>query len=131
MTDTMSYKGTGRRKSAIAQVRLVDGKGIVLVNGRPFDEYFPVERLAKAVTAPLAVTGTRSNYDISVKVKGGGPAGQADAVSLGIARALASIDRDHQVDLRKKGLLTRDARAVERKKAGCHKARRGKQFSKR
>lgn len=131
MTENVAYQGTGRRKNAIAQVRLFPGKGIIEVNGRPFEEYFPVERRQQAALQPLIATGTLKDYDVKIKTNGGGPTGQAEAVVLGIARALAKVDREYQKELRKKGLLTRDARMVERKKYGCHKARRGKQFSKR
>jgi small subunit ribosomal protein S9 len=131
LTEIASYIGTGRRKTATAQVRLFDGKGIIMVNDRPFDEYFKVERQIRSILAPLVATSTRKDFDITVKVKGGGPTGQAGAIILGIARALAKVDREHQMELRHRGFLTRDARAVERKKAVCHKARRGKQFSKR
>ncbi|MFH1706495.1 MAG: 30S ribosomal protein S9 [Planctomycetota bacterium] len=127
----MCYLGTGRRKTAIAQVRLMDGKGLIQVNGKTFEEFFPGERLTKAVTAPLVATNTRNEYDILIKVKGGGPCGQASAAALGIARALAKIDRKHHAELRKRGLLTRDPRMVERKHHGFRKARRDKQFSKR
>ena len=131
MAETAYYTGTGRRKSAVAQVRLVEGKGLIRVNGKPYEDHFGVNRLVRSITAPFAVTGTLQEYDAEIKIKGGGPAGQAGAAALGIARALSKIDRQYHQDLRKKGFLTRDARKVERKKAGCHKARRGKQFSKR
>jgi small subunit ribosomal protein S9 len=127
----LCHLGTGRRKTAIAQVRLMDGKGLILVNGKPFEEYFPGERLTKTVIAPLVATNTRNEYDITVKASGGGPYGQAAAAALGIARALANLDRKHHAELRKRGLLTRDPRMVERKHHGFRKARRDKQFSKR
>ncbi len=130
-TDIASYTGTGRRKTSVAQVRLFDGKGLFQVNGKPYDEYFNVPSHINTVVQPLVVTGSRHDFDIKVKVTGGGPTGQAGAISLGISRALSKISHENHQELKKKRLLTRDSRMVERKKAGCHKARRGKQFSKR
>ena len=131
MSEAVCHIGTGRRKKSLAQVRIFPGKGIIEVNGRPFEEYFTVDRRRQAVLEPLIVTDTLKDYDIKVKASGGGPTGQAEAMLLGIARALAKIDREYHHELRKRGLLTRDARMVERKKYGHRKARRGKQFSKR
>jgi small subunit ribosomal protein S9 len=130
-TDVVCYLGTGRRKTSVAQVRLFDGKGLFIVNNKPYDEYFTVGSHINTVVNPLVITGTRHDFDIKVKVRGGGPTGQAGAISLGISRALAKISHDNHQELKKKRLLTRDSRMVERKKPGCHKARRGKQFSKR
>ena len=131
MSEDLFYVGTGRRKKSLAQVRVYPGKGIIEVNGRPFEEYFTVERRRQTVLEPLTATGTLKDYDLKIKTSGGGPTGQAEATVLGIARALSKIDREYHQELRKRGLLTRDARMVERKKYGHHKARRGKQFSKR
>lgn len=131
IVEDLSLSGTGRRKTAVAQVRLFEGKGLFEVNKRPFEEYFPLERFQSTVLKPLHVTKTRNDFDIKVKVAGGGPTGQAGAVSLGIARALCKAESEFHKMLRDAGLLTRDARMVERKKPGRHKARRGKQFSKR
>ena len=125
------FMGTGRRKTSVAQVRLFEGKGIFQVNGKPYDQYFTVDRLVQSIQAPFFVTNTRQDYDITVKVKGGGPTGQAGAIVLAVSRALAKVSRENHQELKKGRLLTRDSRMVERKKAGCHKARRGKQFSKR
>lgn len=131
MAEDFCYMGTGRRKTSLAQVRMYPGKGVIEVNGRPFEEYFTVERRRQSVLEPLVVTATIKDYDLKIKASGGGPTGQAEAAVLGIARALSKIDREHHQKLRKMNLLTRDARKVERKKYGKHKARRGKQFSKR
>ena len=123
--------GLGRRKSAVARVRIQPGAGGFLVNGRPVDEFFRTIQSQKRVRAPLQVTETAQGYDISVNVQGGGPAGQADAVVLGIARALKKINPGFDDVLRANGLLTRDSRMKERKKYGRRGARRGFQFSKR
>jgi small subunit ribosomal protein S9 len=131
LSEEACFRGTGRRKTSVAQVRLYPGKGIIQINGRPFDEYFTVERRIRSVLEPLIATGTRNDFDIQIKATGGGVTGQAEAVVMGIARALCKVKQDYHTELRKKGLLTRDARMVERKKYGHHKARRGKQFSKR
>ena len=132
MADENVYiTGTGRRKEAVAKVRMVEGKGIIRINNRAYDDFFTIPRLVQLVIDPLVATSTRNDYDISISVHGGGPSGQAGAILHGISRALAKVDRAYQVELRHRGMLTRDSRMVERKKAGCHKARRGKQFSKR
>jgi small subunit ribosomal protein S9 len=123
--------GLGRRKSAVARVRIQPGAGGFLVNGRPVDEFFRTIQSQKRVRAPLSVTETAQGYDIAVNVQGGGPAGQADAVVLGIARALKKINPGFDDVLRANGLLTRDSRMKERKKYGRRGARRGFQFSKR
>lgn len=122
---------TGRRKTSIARVKLVKGSGKITVNSKPIEVYFPRADLRMLVTKPLLVTENVSNYDVSVNVSGGGISGQAGAVSLGIARALDAIDNSVHPALRSAHLLTRDSRAVERKKYGLHKARRASQFSKR
>ena len=123
--------GLGRRKSAVARVRIQPGAGGFLVNGRPVDEFFHTLQSQKRVRAPLQVTETAQGYDIAVNVQGGGPSGQADAVVLGIARALKKINPGFDDVLRANGLLTRDSRMKERKKYGRRGARRGFQFSKR
>ncbi|WP_300765992.1 30S ribosomal protein S9 [uncultured Bifidobacterium sp.] len=124
--------GTGRRKEAIARVRLVPGSGQWTINGRTLDGYFPSRLLQREVNSPIVLLKLENKFDVIVLVDGGGKTGQAGAIRLGVARALNSIDRDaNRPTLKKAGFLTRDARAVERKKAGLHKARRAPQFSKR
>lgn len=125
------YYGTGRRKSAVARVFLKPGKGLFVVNGKPVDEFFARETGRMIVRQPLATTKTLSTFDITVNVYGGGENGQAGAVRHGIARALIEYDSSVKPALKAAGLVTRDAREVERKKVGLHKARRRKQFSKR
>ena len=126
------YYGTGRRKSSVARVRLVPGEGKVTINGRDMEEYFGLKTLELIVRQPLNLTETVDKYDVIANVAGGGVTGQAGAIRLGVARALNAIDRDaNRAALKKAGFLTRDARVVERKKAGLHKARRAPQFSKR
>ena len=121
----------GRRKTAIARVKLADGSGKVTVNGRTFENYFPLETHRQEVLKPLVATESLGRYDVSVKVEGGGANGQAQAIKLGIARSLVSVDEDLRGALRTQGLLTRDPRMVERKKYGQKKARKRFQFSKR
>jgi small subunit ribosomal protein S9 len=123
--------GTGRRKTAVARVFLKPGKGDITVNGRPADEFFSRETGRMIVRQPLEVTNTMTSFDIMVNVGGGGENGQAGAVRHGIARALIDYDAALKPPLKKAGLVTRDAREVERKKVGLHKARRRKQYSKR
>ena len=124
--------GTGRRKEAIARVRLVPGSGQWTVNGRALEDYFPSRLLQREVNSTIVLLKLENKFDVVVLVDGGGITGQAGAIRLGVARALNSIDRDaNRPALKKAGFLTRDARAVERKKAGLHKARRAPQFSKR
>jgi len=123
--------GLGRRKSAVARVRIKPGAGGFIVNGRPMDEFFPTIQTRRQATSPLRATETESAFDVFVNVYGGGPTGQADAVSLGLARALKSHTATHDEALRHHGLLTRDGRMKERKKYGRRGARRGFQFSKR
>ncbi len=125
------YSGTGRRKTSVARVRVVPGDGKITVNGRDYTEYFPRPAYHTAVTAPLRALETQNRYDIVAKVEGGGPTGQADALRHGIARALAEESQDARGELKAAGFLTRDARAVERKKYGLKKARKRPQFSKR
>ncbi|MDQ3913561.1 MAG: 30S ribosomal protein S9 [Actinomycetota bacterium] len=125
------YKGTGRRKTSVARVRIVPGDGKIAVNGRDYTEYFPRPAYQANVSAPLRTLETQNRYDIIAKVEGGGLTGQADALRHGIARALAEESQEARGDLKAAGLLTRDARAVERKKYGLKKARKRPQFSKR
>ena len=121
----------GRRKRAIARVRLVAGSGNISVNGRAFDEYFPNKLHQQDILQPLTILERDGQFDIKVTVNGGGPTGQAGALRLAIARALNVYNPADRPALKKAGLLTRDARAVERKKAGLHMARRAPQYSKR
>jgi small subunit ribosomal protein S9 len=123
--------GTGRRKSAVARVFMKPGKGDIVVNGKPVDEFFSRETGRMIVRQPLVATDNLSRFDIRVNVTGGGESGQAGAVRHGITRALIDYDAALKSALKKAGLVTRDAREVERKKVGLHKARRRKQFSKR
>ena len=125
------FLGTGRRKTAVARVRLATGNGKIIVNGRPFENYFPLETLRSTVAQPLAVTGTAEKFDVRVIVTGGGPNGQAGAVRHGIARALIVADATLRGALKAEGLLTRDSRMKERKKYGQPGARKRFQFSKR
>ena len=125
------FLGTGRRKTAVARVRLSTGTGKITVNGRAFDNYFPVDSLRMVVTQPLTLTGTAEKFDIRVNVTGGGPNGQAGAVRHGIARALLVADANHRAPLKAEGLLTRDPRMKERKKYGQPGARKRFQYSKR
>ena len=130
-TRGQQYYGTGRRKTAIARVFLKPGKGAIVVNRKPVDEFFSRETGRMVVRQPLVLTNHLGTFDISVNVRGGGESGQAGAVRHGISRALVVYDETLKPTLRKAGLVTRDAREVERKKVGLHKARRRKQFSKR
>ena len=123
--------GTGRRKSAVARVFLKPGKGNIVVNGKPVDEFFSRETGRMVVRQPLVLTDKLESFDILVNVMGGGESGQAGAVRHGITRALIDYDAGLKGELKKAGLVTRDAREVERKKVGLHKARKRKQFSKR
>jgi len=125
------YYGTGRRKSAVARVYLRPGKGNIQVNGKAVDEFFSRETGRMVVRQPLEASNHLATFDILVNVKGGGESGQAGAVRHGITRALINYDAELKPLLKKLGLVTRDAREVERKKVGFHKARRRKQFSKR
>ena len=125
------YYGTGRRKSAVARVFLKPGKGQFVVNGKPVDEFFARETGRMIVRQPLEITKNLSTFDIKVNVRGGGENGQAGAVRHGLARALIEYDAALKPVFRAARLVTRDAREVERKKVGLHKARRRKQYSKR
>ncbi|MBI5753148.1 MAG: 30S ribosomal protein S9 [Hydrogenophilales bacterium] len=125
------YYGTGRRKSSVARVFLKPGKGEFTVNGKPVDTYFSRETGRMVVRQPIVLTENLSKFDIKVNVLGGGESGQAGAVRHGITRALIDFDANLKGALKQAGFVTRDAREVERKKVGFHKARRRKQFSKR
>ena len=126
-----NYYGTGRRKSSTARVRLIPGKGAITVNQRSIDQYFGRETARMVVRQPLALMDMEGKFDVIVNVAGGGPSGQAGAIRHGITRALMKYDGDLRPTLRKAGYVTRDARAVERKKYGLHKARKRPQYSKR
>ena len=128
---TAKFYGTGRRKKSVARVYLVPGTGKITINKRDIDEYFGLETLKVVVRQPLAATDTEGKFDVIVNVKGGGYTGQAGAIRHGIARALLQVDPDFRDSLKRAGLLTRDARMVERKKPGLKKARKASQFSKR
>ena len=125
------YYGTGRRKSSVARVFMKSGTGKIVVNGKPLDEYFARETGRMIVRQPLKLVDREGSVDIMVNVAGGGESGQAGAVRHGITRALIEFDAGFKSALKSAGLVTRDAREVERKKVGLHKARRRKQFSKR
>ncbi|MGA2240419.1 MAG: 30S ribosomal protein S9 [Verrucomicrobiota bacterium] len=130
-TKIPEYLGTGRRKTAIARVRLASGNGKITVNGRQFENYFTLETQRVTATQPLAVTGTAEKFDARINVSGGGPNGQAGAVRHGIARALLQFDANLRGALKAEGLLTRDSRMKERKKYGQPGARKRFQYSKR
>jgi small subunit ribosomal protein S9 len=124
-------QATGRRKAAIARVRFRPGTGVVTVNGRPIDEYFPSATHRMIITEPLRLVERGEEYDIDTTMDGGGVSGQAGALRLGIARALAELDPDVRIPLKRAGFLTRDAREKESKKYGLKKARKAPQYSKR
>ena len=130
-TKTNEFLGTGRRKTSIARVRLASGSGKITVNGRPFENYFPLETQRSTAAQPLAVTGNTERFDVRINVSGGGPSGQAGAVRHGIARALIVADANLRAALKAEGLLTRDSRMKERKKYGQPGARKRFQYSKR
>ncbi|MCE7032767.1 30S ribosomal protein S9 [Lysobacter sp. GX 14042] len=123
--------GTGRRKSSTARVFLRKGEGTITINDRPIEDFFGRETARMIVRQPLELTQSLDKFDVKVTVSGGGTTGQAGAIRLGIARALVDYDDTLKGDLRRAGFMTRDAREVERKKVGLHKARRATQFSKR
>ena len=131
MATTQQNSGTGRRKTSAARVFLNKGNGAIVVNGKPLDDFFGRETSRMIVRQPLELTQMADKFDIKVNVAGGGITGQAGAIRLGIARALVEYDETLKAPLRRAGFMTRDARAVERKKVGLHKARRATQFSKR
>ncbi len=128
----IQYQGTGRRKSSVARVRLIPGKGEILVNKKPLDEYFGMELLKREVRRPFSVAGCEGKFDVVATVHGGGTTGQAGALRHGISRALCEADKEaYRPALKSAGFLTRDPRMKERKKYGLKKARRASQFSKR
>ncbi|MBV8385253.1 MAG: 30S ribosomal protein S9 [Acidimicrobiia bacterium] len=122
---------TGRRKQAVARVRIRPGSGKIVVNGRPIEDYFPTETHRMILSEPLTATNTNEVYDVDATIYGGGTSGQAGALRLGIARALVDLDPEVRVTLKRAGLLTRDAREKESKKYGLKKARKAPQYSKR
>ena len=128
---TEQYYGTGRRKSSTARVYMTKGKGQIVVNERPLDEFFGRETARMIVRQPLEKLEMTDNFDIKATVTGGGISGQAGAIRLGVTRALIEYDEEFRRPLRKAGYVTRDAREVERKKVGLHKARKATQYSKR
>ena len=130
-SEKIVYYGTGRRKSSIARVRLVEGSGKITINGKDIDEFFGLETLKVIVRQPLTVTNTTDKYDVICKVSGGGFTGQAGAIRHGIARALNEANSEFRPALKTNGFLTRDPRMKERKKYGLKKARKAPQFSKR
>jgi len=125
------HAGTGRRKTAVAQVRISPGGGAIIVNGAPYDEIFTRNIHREKISSPLVLTETMDKYSVMVKVDGGGVTGQSGAIAHGIARALVKADESLKPVLRQNGLLTRDARAKERKKPGLRRARKAKQYTKR
>lgn len=129
--DVIQTPATGRRKSSVARVRLMDGNGKITINKRDIEEYFGLDTLKQIVRQPLVLTDTLNKYDVMVTVDGGGLSGQAGAIRHGISRALVKLSEENKGVLKTAGLLTRDPRMKERKKYGLHKARRAVQFSKR
>jgi small subunit ribosomal protein S9 len=123
--------GTGRRKEAVARVRLIPGTGMIQLNGRPLEEYFPSRAHRMVVTTPLRLVGRDKDFDVFARLTGGGVSGQAGALRQGIARALLEVDPDLRPQLKREGMLTRDAREKERRKYGLKKARKAPQYSKR
>ena len=131
MSEQAYFRGTGRRKTAVAQVRLMAGNGAIVVNGKPFEDIYSILRLQSAILEPLKVTDTLDKFNAIVKVGGGGISSQAGAIGHGISRALVRMDEALKPLLRKHGLLTRDARVKERKKYGLKRARKARQYRKR
>jgi small subunit ribosomal protein S9 len=127
----VQYRGTGRRKNAVARVMLVPGTGKITINKRDIENYLNFETLRVTVREPMLITDTLGQYDVLVNVKGGGYTGQSGAIRHGISRALLEVDKELRPILKKAGFLTRDSRMVERKKFGLKKARKASQFSKR
>ena len=124
-------QSTGRRKESVARVRLRPGTGVITINGRQFDNYFPTATSRMVVSEPLRLTSTEETYDVDATIDGGGVTGQAGAMRMGIARALCELDEEMRPALKKAGLLTRDSRAKESKKYGLKKARKAPQYTKR
>ncbi len=131
MNEIAQYQGTGKRKTSVARVLLRPGDGTWWINGRTLEEYFPRATQRMVATAPLRVAGVEGRFDIRARIHGGGVNGQAGALRHGLARALVEADAELRGPLKREGFLTRDARIVERKKAGLHKARKAPQYSKR
>ncbi len=131
VTTKIQYLGTGRRKTAVARVRLLPGDGKITINGKEFEEYFPTRTLRLIVMQPLVLTELANRFDLMARVHGGGVSGQAGAVRLGVARALVKANPELRKQLRQEGFITRDPRMKERKKYGLHKARKAPQYSKR
>ena len=131
MVEKKVYYATGRRKTSVARVYMTKGKGIFTVNKKPMDEYFGRETSSMIVNQPLDVVDMHNKFDFNIIVKGGGDTGQAGAIRLGVTRVIMAYDEATRGDLRKAGLVTRDARVVERKKVGKKKARKSEQYSKR
>lgn len=131
MAAPVQFTAIGRRKTSVARVYLRPGNGSVVINKRPAEQYFPVEWRRKTVDTPFETTATNGQFDVVVNVKGGGLTGQAEAIRLGVARALVEYNEEHRPALREAGFLTRDPRMIERKKYGQPKARKRFQFSKR
>ena len=129
--ENIVFYGTGRRKSSVSRVRLIEGTGKITINGKDIDEFFGLETLKVIVRQPLTVTNTTAKYDVIATVKGGGFTGQAGAIRHGIARALNEANSEYRPTLKSNGFLTRDPRMKERKKYGLKKARKAPQFSKR
>lgn len=125
------FQGTGRRKSAVAQVRLTPGKGAIIVDGKPFEEIFHRPEYVRAVMKAFEVTETGGKFSVMIKCSGGGISGQSDAIAMGLSRALIAVDEKFRGVLRQNGLLTRDPRTKERKKAGLKRARKAPQYTKR
>ena len=131
MANKKVYYATGRRKTSVARVYMTKGKGVFTVNKKPMEEYFGRETSSMIVNQPLNIVEMQNKFDFNIMVKGGGDTGQAGAIRLGVSRALMAYDEATRGDLRKAGLVTRDARIVERKKVGKKKARKSEQYSKR
>ena len=131
MEDQVYFYGTGRRKTAIARVKIMPGRGAIVINGIPYEELLTRIEHRVMITKPLIVTETLGKYNVVVTTIGGGTAGQAGAISHGIARALLKANAENRLKLKRNGLLTRDPRAKERKKAGLRKARKAPQYTKR
>ena len=131
MEEAKFFLSVGRRKESVARVKITPGKGVIRVNHRTFEDYFPRETHRIDITRPLEITGTTGRYDVTANIDGGGSSGQAGALRLGIARGLLKVDANFRSAMKKAGLLTRDSRAKERKKYGQKRARKRFQFSKR
>ncbi len=131
MEKSTYFRGTGRRKTAVAQIRLLPGNGAIIINGMPYEELYPRLEHRQTIMRPLLVTDSVGKYNAVVKVAGGGVSGQSGAISHGVARALVRADESLKPILRQNGLLTRDSRAKERKKAGLKRARKAPQYTKR